>query len=193
MRKLEAVFKALGDTNRLRIVNLLLHGELCVCDIQYVLQNSQPNISRHLTYLKRSEMVLDRREGSRIFYRLADAKDLGKKPLYDFLRGSFAAESQLQQDTARLQEAVANGSCTLSVWKPFSAKKQSEKYCPSSFKDRRANKSHGLIEILVVTTGLKCAPETPPKPTIKATSAAPVAACWQGEPARRCHPQDARP
>lgn len=54
MLELESIFKALGDTNRLRIVNLLLHGELCVCDIQYVLENSQPNISRHLAYLKRS-------------------------------------------------------------------------------------------------------------------------------------------
>ena len=70
MMEVETVFKALGDSNRLRIVNLLLHGELCVCDIQYVLENSQPNISRHLAYLKRSKMVLDRRDGYRVFYRL---------------------------------------------------------------------------------------------------------------------------
>ena len=38
MKELEQYFKALGDTNRLRILNLLLHGELCVCDIQYVLE-----------------------------------------------------------------------------------------------------------------------------------------------------------
>jgi DNA-binding transcriptional ArsR family regulator len=42
MKELEQYFKALGDNNRLRIINLLLHGELCVCDIQYVLENSQP-------------------------------------------------------------------------------------------------------------------------------------------------------
>ena len=57
MRELEQYFKALGDNNRLRIINLLLHGELCVCDIQYVLENSQPNVSRHLAYLKNSGMV----------------------------------------------------------------------------------------------------------------------------------------
>jgi ArsR family transcriptional regulator len=121
MLELETVFKALGDTNRLRIVNLLLHGELCVCDIQYVLENSQSNISRHLAYLKRSEMVLDRRDGYRVFYRLASAKESEKKRLFDFLRGIFQSEAQLTQDTERLKEAISSGSCTLSEWKPFSA------------------------------------------------------------------------
>ena len=121
MRKLEAVFKALGDTNRLRIVNLLLHGELCVCDIQYVLQNSQPNISRHLTYLKRSEIVLDRRDGPRIFYHLADAKQGMKKRLFEFLRHAYKNEDQLRADEKRLKEAIEGGSCTVSEWKPYSA------------------------------------------------------------------------
>lgn len=121
MMEVEAVFKALGDTNRLRIVNLLLHGELCVCDIQYVLENSQPNISRHLAYLKRSKMVLDRRDGYRVFYRLVHDKGAEKKRLYVFLSGLFESEKQLKQDTMRLKEAIGNGSCTLSEWKPFSA------------------------------------------------------------------------
>lgn len=121
MMEVETVFKALGDTNRLRIVNLLLHGELCVCDIQYVLENSQPNISRHLAYLKRSEMVLDRRDGYRVFYRLANVKRSEKKRLFEFLRRIFESETQLNRDTQRLKEAIASGSCTLSEWKPFSA------------------------------------------------------------------------
>jgi ArsR family transcriptional regulator len=121
MMEVETVFKALGDTSRLRIVNLLLHGELCVCDIQYVLENSQPNVSRHLAYLKRSKMVLDRRDGYRVFYRLANVKEIEKKRLFAFLRGLFESEDQLKQDTLRLKEAIANGSCTLSEWKPFSA------------------------------------------------------------------------
>jgi hypothetical protein len=62
MKELEQYFKALGDANRLRILNLLLHGELCVCDIQFVLAASQPNVSRHLAYLKNSGLVIDRRD-----------------------------------------------------------------------------------------------------------------------------------
>ncbi|MGB8888665.1 MAG: metalloregulator ArsR/SmtB family transcription factor [Candidatus Korobacteraceae bacterium] len=121
MKELEQYFKALGDGNRLRIINLLLHGELCVCDIQYVLENSQPNISRHLAYLKSSGMVVDRREGFRMYYRLTDPAETTKQLLFTFLRQVFALEEQLQQDTERLREAIASGSCTASEWKPYSA------------------------------------------------------------------------
>jgi len=122
MKALEQYFKALGDNNRLRIINLLLRGELCVCDIQYVLENSQPNISRHLAYLKYSGMVLDRRDGYRIYYRLADPREAAaKRLLFDFLRQVFGDEEQLQRDTERLRDAIAAGSCTVSEWKAFSA------------------------------------------------------------------------
>ncbi len=121
MMDVEQIFKALGDANRLRIVNLLLHGELCVCDIQYVLENSQPNVSRHLAYLKNSEMVLDRRDGYRVFYRIANPRESNRKLLFDFLRQIFKNEDQLEQDTKRLKEAIASGSCTISEWKPYSA------------------------------------------------------------------------
>ena len=84
MMDVEQVFKALADANRLRIVNLLLHGELCVCDIQYVLENSQPNVSRHLAYLKNSGIVLDRRDGYRVFYRIANPRESNRKAVVRF-------------------------------------------------------------------------------------------------------------
>jgi len=121
MMDVEQVFKALADANRLRIVNLLLHGELCVCDIQYVLENSQPNVSRHLSYLKNSGIVLDRRDGYRVFYRIANPRESNRRLLFDFLRQIFKYEDRLDQDTKRLREAIASGSCTISEWKPYSA------------------------------------------------------------------------
>jgi ArsR family transcriptional regulator, arsenate/arsenite/antimonite-responsive transcriptional repressor len=121
MKELERYFKALADSNRLRILNLLLHGELCVCDIQYVLQASQPNVSRHLSYLKNSGLVLDRRDGPRIFYRLAAPMERNKKRLFGFFQDASKGEKQLRSDKKRLKEAVAAGACTLSEWKPFSA------------------------------------------------------------------------
>jgi len=121
MKELEQYFKALADTNRLRILNLLLHGELCVCDIQYVLEATQPNVSRHLAYLKNSGLVLDRRDGFRIFYRLAGPKHGMKKRLFEFLQEAYKNEVQLDADKKRLKEAIDAGSCTLAEWKPYSA------------------------------------------------------------------------
>lgn len=121
MMELEQCFKALADATRLRILNLLLHGELCVCDIQHVLDAPQPNVSRHLSYLKHAGLVLDRRDGYRIFYRLAEAKAGTKSRLYRFLKEIYTHEKRLEADTKRLKSIIEAGSCTVSEWKPYSA------------------------------------------------------------------------
>ena len=120
MKELERYCKGLADGNRLRILNLLLHGELCGCDIQYVLDTSQPNISRHLQYLKNSGLVLDRRDGFRIFYRLAEPIQGAKKYLFEFLQRACKNEEPFQGDTRKLKEAIQDGSCTRSEWRPYS-------------------------------------------------------------------------
>jgi len=119
--KLEQYFKGLADITRLRVLNLLLHGELCGCDIRYVLEMSQPNVSRHLTYLKNCGLVLDRRDGPRIFYRLAEAGFGTTKQLFEFLQRAFKGEEILQEDTHKLKESIQTGLCTRGEWRPFSA------------------------------------------------------------------------
>jgi ArsR family transcriptional regulator, arsenate/arsenite/antimonite-responsive transcriptional repressor len=114
LTELERLSKGLGDQNRLRILNLLLHGELCVCDIQHVLESSQPNVSRHLTYLKNAGLVLDRREGPRIYYRLAQPDEGARKLLFDFLRSAFRDCDALVKDSRELCRAIKNGACTAS-------------------------------------------------------------------------------
>ena len=121
MKELEQYCKGLADSNRLRILNLLLHGELCGCDIQYVLDTSQPNISRHLQYLKNSGLVLDRRDGFRIFYRLAEPIQGAKKYLFEFLQQAFKNEEPFEDDTRKLKEAIQHGSCTRTEWRPYAA------------------------------------------------------------------------
>ncbi len=121
MIDLERLFKGLADKSRLRIINLLMHGELCGCDIQYVLRASQPNVSRHLTYLKHAGLVLDRRDGYRIFYRLADHKQGTKKLLFEFLQPILKAEESFHRDTELLKLAVRDGACTLSEFRPYAA------------------------------------------------------------------------
>jgi len=121
MKELERIFKGLADTNRLRILNLLLHGELCVCDIQHVLASPQPNVSRHLTYLRNSGLVLDRREGFRVYYRLADACHGEARLLFDFLRQACKRDDELRADTEKLKRAIRDGACTASAFHPYSA------------------------------------------------------------------------
>jgi len=118
---LEKYFKALADITRLRIISLLLHGELCGCDVQHVLAISQPNISRHLTYLKNSGLVLDRRVGFRIFYRLDASHQPARKLLFEYLRNAFRYEPVLTEDMEKLKEGIRDGACTVSEWRPYSA------------------------------------------------------------------------
>jgi ArsR family transcriptional regulator len=63
------IFKALADETRLRILSLLLDGELCVCELIAALELPQSTISRHLAYLRKSGLVKDRRQGVRMYYR----------------------------------------------------------------------------------------------------------------------------
>ena len=67
-------FKILADPTRLRVLVLLVQeGELCVCELTHALDAIQPKISRHLALLRESAMVLDRRQGQWIYYRLNPA------------------------------------------------------------------------------------------------------------------------
>lgn len=120
MRELEKTFKGLADVTRLRILNLLFRGQLCVCDLQYVLGALQPNISRHLTYLKNSGLVVDRRQGQRMYYRLANPKDGFQKELFSFLRTVFSQDAAFAGDSQRLQKAIENRSCGAPQWRPYS-------------------------------------------------------------------------
>ena len=65
------VFKQLADTTRLRCLLLLQsEGELCVCELIHAIGESQPKISRHLAHLRKSGLVVDRKEGLWVHYRL---------------------------------------------------------------------------------------------------------------------------
>ncbi len=132
MNELERSFKGLADQNRLRILNLLLHGELCGCDIQYVLAASQPNISRHLQYLKNSGLVLDRRDGFRVFYRLAEPTRGRNKHLFDSLRQALKNEGQFEDDTRKLKDSIQHGACTRTEWRPYAALNRSKQVAPAN-------------------------------------------------------------
>ena len=65
-------FRALGDPTRVRILDALSHGELCVCDLAAVLKLSQSAVSHQLRLLRGLRLVRVRREGRMAFYALDD-------------------------------------------------------------------------------------------------------------------------
>lgn len=65
------VFKCLADETRARMTLLIAReGELCVCELTCALDVSQPKISRHLAQLREAAVLMDRRQGQWVYYRL---------------------------------------------------------------------------------------------------------------------------
>ncbi|TWR82877.1 MULTISPECIES: metalloregulator ArsR/SmtB family transcription factor [Pseudomonas] len=65
------VFKSLADETRVRAMLLIANqGELCVCELMCALDDNQPKISRHLAQLRSNDLLLDRRQGQWVYYRL---------------------------------------------------------------------------------------------------------------------------
>ncbi|MGD8487743.1 MAG: metalloregulator ArsR/SmtB family transcription factor [Anaerolineae bacterium] len=66
------LFRALSHPVRLRILDILAHQEACVCHLTAILNQRQPYVSQQLATLREAGLVADRREGTLIYYRLAD-------------------------------------------------------------------------------------------------------------------------
>ncbi len=104
LRQLEHVFKALADTTRLRILGLLLTGEVCVCHIHESLDVPQPKASRHLAYLRKVGLVTTRREGLWVHYRVAALPEPVLEVIVSAVRHALTHMSDVQRDLVRLQK-----------------------------------------------------------------------------------------
>ncbi len=100
MRNSAELFKALADETRLRILNLLVRGELCVCDIMAVLDIGQSKASRHLAYLRNVGLVADRRSGVWMYYTLANSRGVTHRRILEWLA---EAATELPQAAADLK------------------------------------------------------------------------------------------
>ena len=72
MKDFLKVMKALADPNRVRIVKMLQHETMCVCEMQAALQIAQPSVSKHLRILEEADLVTHRKDGMWVNYRLSD-------------------------------------------------------------------------------------------------------------------------
>ncbi|HEX6313303.1 MAG TPA: metalloregulator ArsR/SmtB family transcription factor [Gemmatimonadaceae bacterium] len=94
----DAVFKAFADPTRIRILNVLAAGELCVCDVVDLLRLPQPTVSRHLAYLRRMGLVDVTRETRFAHYRLAEAEHAVHEALLTCMRVRFPGVASLQRE-----------------------------------------------------------------------------------------------
>ena len=97
------LLKLLSDPTRLRGLMLLMQeGELCVCELTYALGVIQPKMSRHLASLRDTRVVLDRRAGQWIYYRInPDLPDWTQAVLDATLKGMMT-EKQFKDDVKKL-------------------------------------------------------------------------------------------
>ena len=72
MREFVRVMKAVSDPNRVAIIKMLQHKEMCVCEIQAALKIAQPTVSKHLKVLEDAGLVTSRKDGMWVNYQLAD-------------------------------------------------------------------------------------------------------------------------
>ena len=107
MDKLTAIFKALSDRNRLRIVSALMkYDELCACQLTELIQVASATASRHMGVLISSNIVESRKDGRWVYYRLSkEQSDLGS--LFDWIEQQLSNEPAAKLDEKELKNITA--------------------------------------------------------------------------------------
>ena len=102
---MDALFRALADATRLRLLNLIAEREICVCYFVEVLRISQPKISRHLAYLRRAGIIEARRDGKWKHYRLAMPDDRAAAGILRETLKHLKQKPEMRRDSSRLSSA----------------------------------------------------------------------------------------
>lgn len=99
------IFKSCADESRLRILHLIfINGEMCISDLEKILDFTQAKTSRHLIYLKNSGILSYRRYNHWVFYQIKDEVFEILKQIFQFLR----KDQQLQKDQQVYQTLYTN-------------------------------------------------------------------------------------
>jgi len=98
------IIKALSHENRLRILNLIKDRELCVCEIEYVLEINQSNASRHLNKLKQSNLIIGKKKAQWIYYRINKGLFEKHKFLKNILEKELVKIDFIKKDNQNLKD-----------------------------------------------------------------------------------------
>ena len=102
LARMETLYAALADRTRLRLLNLMRDEEVCVCFFTEVLGESQPKISRHLAYLRKSGLVESRRDGKWMHYRIVEPEDAQARNVIDEVLAWLAEDGEMENEYQEL-------------------------------------------------------------------------------------------
>lgn len=97
------ILKTLSDINRMRVLNLLKGGELCVCEIEYIMEVNQSNLSRHLKNMTQVGLITPYRKNKYVYYGI-NSDFLEKNPFVKEIISRFDEEDIFISDSKKLQE-----------------------------------------------------------------------------------------
>ena len=113
MRPLVKVFKALSDSNRLRILKMLENRPLCVCEITEVLQLANSTVSKHLSILRDADLILDEKDGKWVNYRLnTNISDEAKTQILFIIKNGLLKDEIVLKDFEKVKTVDRNIICS---------------------------------------------------------------------------------
>ena len=106
MEKARQMLKSLADDTRLRIINLLKKKELSVTEICEILDVEQSNLSKHLSRLRLTGLVNDKREGFNVYYSLVRPKEKAHRGLLNALTTGLSENEVLKEDMEKMEIVI---------------------------------------------------------------------------------------
>jgi len=106
------IFKALAEESRLRILNLLIQDEMCVCEIEECLDMTQSNVSRHLTALKQSGILDSYKHAQWTYYKISENFKQENLDLWLFLEKKLKDSPNYQIDIEECQKCKRQDICS---------------------------------------------------------------------------------
>lgn len=100
----ELFFSALADRTRLRLLNLMRDGEVCVCFFAGALGTNNPKISRHLAYLRRASLVNARRDGKWMHYSIRRPEDERAASVFDATMKMLESDEEMKTDRSLFRD-----------------------------------------------------------------------------------------
>ncbi|MBG28678.1 MAG: transcriptional regulator [Opitutae bacterium] len=123
------ILKALADPTRLRIIHLLDKGEFSVAEMQEILGMGQSRISSHLANLRKGELVQDRKEGKKTYYRRKEGAEVEQNIVKAALT-AFAEQPESQSDLVSLKRALDKRRRATENYFNAVAGRLGKNYCP---------------------------------------------------------------